>query len=433
MSHFVVANQTQPFCLLQPSCRTLTLRYPPFDFDDDDFVLDFSTPDPQTLGSQSGNPTGSGGPRRGERAIPESSDKGLDSSSLHYTITWKLQLRKGRITKLTEDTIEDIEVAPGTYWKDVLESELASVVKSKVPEPQYEPDETRTIVSTSKRGEPAFQKRFDKLTIDWTVVENKLRSWSNQGNNLTVAISFIYKESQPTNKESKTGRGATNKHFAARDKLVARQEASGTRAVWKEVYQLLECSSAACTNRGFSCWRNNNKHYKLDSDVMDQLVDYAEEGNKLETHDDVPERIRELIHTRGEEDMMRKRKRRASESLPVTLRLCCHGHHNDASADCPDRPKGKAQSMTRGGRPVRLKFPMPKDEAPKLYSDWLCAQVTNQAWRASYRLASKVTIDKGYDLQRVDAEMLIANGVLPGIAIQYASRVEEWLDDVYSN
>lgn len=274
---------------------------PSFDSDEDD-ELNFNT---SNVARHSGGPPGPVGPWRGAQTIPGSSD-GLPRSPLLYTITWKLQLRKGRMAKLTEDTIEDVEVAPGTYWNEVLESELETLVKSKVPEPRYQPDETTITVSTSKRGEHSFLKRFNKLLIDWTIVESKLRTWSNLGNSLKVAISFIYKEDQPTNKEAKVGRGATRKHTAALTKLVAQQEASGTRAGWKDVYQLVECSSAACTNRGFSCWRSNNKHYKLDSDIMDQLVDYAEEGNKLETHDDIPERIRELICTCEDESRSAK-------------------------------------------------------------------------------------------------------------------------------
>lgn len=99
------------------------LEIPSFEFNDG-FELDFST----SNASQSW-------PWRGGQAIPEPSDEGPDSSLLLYTITWKLQLRKGRIIKLTEDTIEDVEVAPGAYWNEVLASELATLATSKVPEP----------------------------------------------------------------------------------------------------------------------------------------------------------------------------------------------------------------------------------------------------------------------------------------------------------
>lgn len=168
---------------------------------------------------------------------------------------------------------------------------------------------------------------------------------------------------------------------------------------------------------------------------MDQVVTYAEEGNELNTHADMPERIRELIYKhKDEQEARRLRKRKASDSLPITVRVCCHRHYHDAleGLDCPEMG-----GLTRRANPVRLTFPMPRDEAPYCYSDWLCRPVTNEAWLASYRLASRVTVDKGYDLrwlyteQRAGAEMLVANGVLEGIAAQFVSMVKEWLDNVH--
>jgi hypothetical protein len=365
--------------------------------------------------------------------LPEE-DKRLQSSDneassvFNYTVIWKLQLRKGRVTKLTEDTIEDVNVAPGAYWNEALKSELATLVKENVPEPQYQPDETTITVSNSKRGVPPYTRRFPKLIIEWADVENKVRSWSNLGDSLKVVISFIYKEAQPTSTKGKAGRGATKKHSAALDRLVAEQEASGTRAVWKDVYRLMECISATCTNRGFSCWRHKDKHHKLDSDIMDRLVDRAEQGYRMDTHDDVPEDIRELIRTReNEEEARRKRKRKAVDPLPVSVRVSCNGHRDSDSADC----SGESQR--------ELKFPVPDDEAPIVYSDWLCARITNEKWRTASRLAGEVTVDNGYDLHWLNAnqkdgkQMLIVNGVLEGVAARFVSWVSRWVDDVHTD
>lgn len=361
-------------------------------FDDYDFERDFSTPLPE----------------EDRRLLAQSSDNEA-SFVFNYTIIWKLQLRKGRVTKLTEDTREDVNAAPGAYWNEVLKSELATV-------------------SNSKRGVPPYTRRFPKLIIEWADVENKVRSWSNLGDSLKVVISFIYKEAQPTSIKGKTGRGATKKHSAALDRLVAEQEASGTRAVWKDVYQLMECISATCTNRGFSCWRYKEKHHKLDSDIMDRLVDRAEEGYRMDTHDDVPEDVRELIRIReSEEEARRKRKRKASDSLPVSVRVSCHDHRDGDSVD------------GSGASQIRLNFPVPDDEAPIVYSDWLCAKITNEKWRTASQLAGEVTVDKGYDLhwlnanQKVGKDMLIANGVLEGVAARFVSWVSRWVDDVHKD
>lgn len=212
---------------------------------------------------------------------------------------------------------------------------------------------------------------------------------------------FIYKMSQSatTSKANKTGHGAMNRQLAMRDKLIDQPEATGVLPVWKEVQELVECSSAFCTNQGFSCWRDpvSEKHHKLDWHFMDELVDYAEEGKTLAHHDDVPEAIRDMIYRDEEEETIRQQwKREASDPSPMAVLFCC-GEHT-ASADGPNWVRGETQGSGRRGDPVKLNFPVASDEAPEAYCDWLCSQVTNRTWQEAYRLACKVTLAKGYDL-----------------------------------
>lgn len=317
-------------------------------------------------------------------------------------------------------------------WIDAFKSEIENVVNEKVPEPLYKPDETRIAVSTSKRAQRDFQKRFSGLDIDWAPVENKLVAWTNQKDRLSLEICFIFKECpvDSTNKVGKSGRGATGKQLAARDRYIAQQEAAGIRPIWKDVYELFECTSVVCPNRGFSCWREpmSKKHFKLDTDTLEKLVEFAEDGNKLETQDHMPERIREIIYKRVEEEAERKLlKRKATDPVPTTIRVCCSSSHDGCS-----EPRKAAR------REDPLKFPMPIDEAPESYCDWLCSQVTNAAWHAAYRLASEVVLNEGYDLAQVDRDravnvkMLVASGVRRGIAVQFVSRIREWLDSIIS-
>jgi hypothetical protein len=127
-----------------------------------------------------------------------------------------------------------------------------------------------------------------------------------------------------------------------------------------DVYQLFECTSAVWTNQGFSCWRYNDKHYKLDSDIMNRLVDYAEEGHELRTHADMTEGTRELIHTRENEESRRKRKQKtsASDPLPVTVRVFCHGHRDDTLASgCGESQQVQLNcSLTSQCRKMRLHY-----------------------------------------------------------------------------
>lgn len=333
--------------------------------------------------------------------------------------------------KLTDDTIENVDVAPGVYWKDNLESKVMSEAQGRVPEPQYDHHDTIITVSTSKRGEHKFEKPFRKLDIDWQVIENKLRSWSNSKDSLRVTILLIYNESQQAPATKKAGRGATKKHIAALDKLVAQQSTTGVGAVWQDIYRLFHCNSKnVCTNFGFYCWIHEDRHYKLDDKFLEQLIDCAEQGVELKSHADVPERIREMIKTREKEDNGR-RKRKAAASLSDRLGRCCgHCRHDDAPPDCRDRRHACDVNL------IKLNLPMKIDEAPGSYSDWLAAQVVNAEWQASYRAAGKAAIEGGYDLQwfcdnkAPGIDMLKAAGIMPGIADRFVKKVTEWVDEV---
>ena len=42
---------------------------------------------------------------------------------IHYSIEWKLQLRKGRLARLTNDTEQNLVLAPGAFWRTILEDD----------------------------------------------------------------------------------------------------------------------------------------------------------------------------------------------------------------------------------------------------------------------------------------------------------------------
>jgi hypothetical protein len=352
-----------------------------------------------------------------EQAISESYVEGPSPFPLCYTIDFKMRLRKGRLMKIADETIDNVLVAPGIYWEETLRSKLVSKAQDRVPEPDYEHRETIIIVSTSKRGEPPYKPPSSKQEIDWTEIENKLKSWSNPKHKLRVEFLAIYEclKAAP----EKAGRGATKKHTAALEKLVAHQKATGAGTVWQEVYQLFHCTSDSCPN-GFYCWVHDGRHRKLDDKVLDQLIDCAVEGMELRTHADVPDRIRDMIIAREEEDMQRK-KRRAAASMPD--RCCSHCRHSD---NPPHGPDGL----------VKLNLPMPLNEAPKSLSDWLSAQVTDEDWKTAYQAAAEIAVKLGYDLEwlhnnkTAGAGILKEEGIMPGIAEQFVNKIMEWADKI---
>ncbi|KAK4031845.1 hypothetical protein C8A01DRAFT_51206 [Parachaetomium inaequale] len=169
---------------------------------------------------------------------------------IHYSIEWKILLKKGRLSKLTNDTEQNLVLAPGAFWDQTLKPKLQQLLAKKTPRNKcYELDETNVVVSL-------------------------------------VAWSYLLRD--------------------GRAELLEEQEATGLTTVWKDVYSLMRCTGSLC--QGTYCWRelDNRKHYKLDTSVLTKLIDYTKEGNMLRTHGDslAPIYITNIIPARCNQDLV---------------------------------------------------------------------------------------------------------------------------------
>ncbi|KAH7108613.1 hypothetical protein B0J13DRAFT_591350 [Dactylonectria estremocensis] len=292
-------------------------------YNDDD--LDYRTPELPRLGSPSPSPTNQSQPQRLALPLLQLDDwtpnlpyNEAVPTCIRYSIEWKLLLNKGRLKKLTNDTEQNLTLAPGAFWDQTLKSKLEQLLKKKTPRTKsYEPEETTIIVSVTDRTERDLSKRFDEQDIEWGVVEDQLRAWSHLlhvGKRLRIEISFICKE--------------------------------------------------------------------------------------LDTHQDVPPRILDLIYAKERESAERKRKRKTSDS--------------------------------EGERPIEVINP--RDKAPGVYCQWHCAQINDPNWRAGFREACRITMDTCLDLRHVYADQnvdfYVAQGIKIGIARSSVGDIRSWADEV---
>ncbi|KAF4502810.1 hypothetical protein FAGAP_966 [Fusarium agapanthi] len=422
--------------------------------------LDYRTPSLPLFDSPGGSLAGPSQAPGGTRRLPLLQSKDWDSdfeddetnpTCIHYDIEWKLQLRKGRLSKLAEITEEDLTLAPSAYWDRFLSAELAKMVASKVPSPEHEPVETTVVLSVDKRSERNLRKQFPGLSIQWKAIEDKIQSWSPllcEGHKLRLDICFIYQATNqvtqlPSAGGQRSRRGATGRQFAARDRLLAEQEdTSGSRPVWNDVYEVFHCTGVPCVNAGFYCWRDpvSKKHFKLDTSLLNKLVDYAEEGGLLRNHDHVPETIRERILRQDQENLERKQlKRKRTDSLPpININVSCPGSHDEAQQDHPIGAHTTSAGASVGfrRRAADIVIPMPIDRAGIAYCEWLCGRVESDYWEAGFRQAHRITMEACFDLRYVyqvqDVAFFTDKGVALGIALSYIGDIPVWADTLKS-
>ncbi|KAL4981369.1 hypothetical protein BDW68DRAFT_192993 [Aspergillus falconensis] len=108
-------------------------------------------------------------------------------------------------------------------------------------------------------------------STEWKVLRQKLESWV----------------------KTKTQR---SRRVRSEDTINA-ESTSGQAPAWEHVYRLMRCPGKPC-DLGIWCWQDptGKKHYSLKTHHLINVVKYVrDENGTLETHDDVPGRIREQL------------------------------------------------------------------------------------------------------------------------------------------
>lgn len=216
--------------------------------------------------------------------------------------------------------------------------------------------------------------------------------------------------------------------------LDAEQESSGRLSVWREVYALMRCPGSPC-NLGPHCWRDpfDKKHYKLRTHHLKALVELVQEGRVLDTHDDVPEDIREQLYAEVHErrDRQSTGTNMATPSLPpitITNVLPSQSHESSFARSTGSTPVPREQLL--GG--ICLDIPGPRDLAVTAYSEWQQSNVVNEAQKIEYQKACDAALLEMLDLEQVyedqDPEFFVRSGVKRGVARRFVSDIPKWAE-----
>lgn len=123
----------------------------------------------------------------------------------------------------------------------------------------------------------------------------------------------------------------------------AEEHASGQGAHWRYVYSILHCPGRPCRNSQGYCWRDprGGKHYKLLTVHLRQLVEYVMGGNKLDSHNDVPDQVRQQLYAEADQRASRcpdaRRTPAPVQQLQADIRL--RPQRPDWCSPCPSLDK----------------------------------------------------------------------------------------------
>ncbi|KAK1990557.1 hypothetical protein LX36DRAFT_685960 [Colletotrichum falcatum] len=336
-----------------------------------------------------------------------------------YSVEWKLTANNRIVTK---DSEQNIVIPPEAFWRTCLRAKLRDVLDKKLPSTKtFEAVDTDIIVSVNDRSQRDLIKRFDKLNVNWSMLEAQLQTWSHLNRivkSLRIDLCFNYKQKslscdKSSRRSNKRGRPSVcDQMLSDRDlQLSAEQSSTGLSPVWPDVYNLMRCTGPPC-RAGPYCWRDasTSRHFGLKTHHLRTLIEHVENGGILQGHDDVPDYLRDQLY--AEEQQRRERQRRRTTSSAVS--------------DSIDQVNDPVMHLSTG-----FDIPGLRDDALKEYSDWQCSKVRGEDLKMDFRKACELALKDGLDLELIhknpDTAIFIEGGVRRGIAMRFVSDVEDWV------
>ncbi|KAJ5998521.1 hypothetical protein N7451_006331 [Penicillium sp. IBT 35674x] len=300
---------------------------------------------------------------------------------IHYQIEWKVKLNNRVVVK---DTKLDLTEPPRSYWEEIKEDASNILQRKTARGRRVRLDDTDMVLSVYSQRD--IDKHFEGTSVDWTAVEKQLLAWAHlfrRGKSIRLQISINYIEDSgplPSRTDKRGKSSVTTRMLADRDALIDAEQVTGQHSVWRDVYRIMRCPGPPCRHEGQYCWQEpeGKRHHRLKTHHLKALVKYVEQGGLLETHEDVPDSVREQLCT---------------ELIMVDGLL---------------------------------------DVAVEEYTEWQQSRVSNETFKDNINKARDVTLENCLDLMQIyedqDPDFFVKHGVKLGAARRFVHDIGLWVN-----
>lgn len=357
---------------------------------------------------------------------------GQSSNCVHYQIEWKVTLNNRAVKK---DTEQDLALPPSCYWQKIKEEAADRLRRKIASDRRVRLDDTSVVVSVNDSSQRDLTKNFEGTSIDWTIVEKQLLSWAHLyrlGKQLLLQISINYIEDNSSRVDKRGKSSVTKRMLGVRDGEIDAEQASGQQSIWRDVYRIMRCPGPPCRHEGQYCWQDpdGKKHYKLRSNHLKSLVKYVQQGGVMETHDDIPESLREQLYAEENQRLERQKK---SSNNPASGLTCppIHLHVLPAQSSQVSVPTGSELTNPASQQNASLDIPGLLDKAVEEYAIWHQLRVGSESFKENIQKARDVALENCLDLKQIhqdqDPGFFVKHGVKAGAARRFVSDISDWV------
>ena len=362
---------------------------------------------------------------------------------IQYMIEWRVTLNNRVVAK---DTEQDLALTPRSYWQDIKQKAENVLCRKIARNRRVRLDDTTVVVSVNDRSQRDLTKRFERTDIDWTAIQRQLMLWEtlfHQGKKLRLCISINYLDSDEsssgTDKRGQTS--VTRRMLNAREAEIDAEQCSGQPSAWRDVYRVMRCPGAPCRLDSQYCWQDpsGKKHYKLRTHHLRKLVRYVEkEGGVIETHDDVPDTIREQLYAEEQQRLERRQKAPGHPATASTAPININILPAQPSQPVTVTSSANADIASPRTSPNKtIEIPGPLEVAVEEYTAWQLSRVSTESFRENVRKARDVTLENCLDLKQIyydqDPNFFIGQGVKIGVARRFVSEISDWVKEYELN
>ncbi|KAE8383892.1 hypothetical protein BDV26DRAFT_287305 [Aspergillus bertholletiae] len=199
------------------------------------------------------------------------------------------------------------------------------------------------------------------------------------------------------------------------------EDSSGQPSVWRDVYWKMRCPGPPCQHEGQYCWQDpvGKKHYKLRTHHLKALVKYVEQGGIIETHDDIPNYIRDQLY--AEDSQRRSKQNKTSKYLTAgsTLpQININVLPTQSSQPLVSSSWGP-EATSRTTQSDFIDIPGPLEVVVEEYANWHLLQVDTESYKENIKKARDIALDNCLDLAQICEEspdFFVKQGVKIGVA-----------------